>query len=158
RMQTERDADARAFLKRAGWDGAAVAPLPGDASTRHYARVSMNGRRAMLMDQPQSAETPAAPPGATPEERRALGYNAVARLASGDVARFVAVANYLRGLGLSAPEILAADPASGFALIEDLGDDLYADVLANGGDERTLYAAAAGVLAQLHAHDAPSLL
>jgi aminoglycoside/choline kinase family phosphotransferase len=157
-MSTERDEQARAFLKRAGWDGAAVAPLPGDASTRHYARVSRNGRGAMLMDQPQLAETPAAPPNATPEERTALGYNAVARLASGDVGRFVAVANYLRGLGLSAPEIYAADPVAGFALIEDLGDDLYADALAKGGDERTLYTTAAGVLARLHAHDAPALL
>jgi aminoglycoside/choline kinase family phosphotransferase len=157
-MPAERDDEARAFLKRAGWDGAAVVPLPGDASTRHYARVSRNGRKAMLMDQPQSAETPAAPANATPEERKALGYNAVARLASGDVARFVAVANYLRGHGLSAPEIFAADPSAGFALIEDLGDDLYADVLANGGDERKLYTAAAGVLAQLHADDAPALM
>jgi aminoglycoside/choline kinase family phosphotransferase len=155
-MPLERD--ARAFLKIAGWDGAAIVPLPGDASTRHYARVSLNGRKAMLMDQPQTAETPAAPANATPEERRALGYNAVARLASGDVRRFVAVANYLRGLGLSAPEIHAADPAAGFALIEDLGDDLYADVLARDGNERELYTAAAGVLAQLHAHKAPDLL
>jgi aminoglycoside/choline kinase family phosphotransferase len=157
-MPTERDEQARAFLKSAGWGGAAVVPLPGDASTRHYARVSLNGHRAMLMDQPQSAETPAAPANATPQERAALGYNAVARLASGDVGRFVAVANYLRSLGLSAPEIYAADPAAGFALIEDLGDDLYADVLTNGGDERTLYATAAGVLAKLHAHDAPAHL
>ena len=36
-------------------------------------------------------------------------------------------------------------------LIEDLGDDLYADVLTNGGDERALYESAAEVLAALHA-------
>ena len=65
--------------------------------------------------------------------------NAIARLAGGDVARFVAASIYLRGLGLSAPDIFAADPASGFALIEDLGDTLYADVLTDGrGEERVL--------------------
>jgi len=155
---SERLEQARAFLDAAGWRGAEIVPRPGDASTRSYARVSLNGRKAMLMDQPQAAEAPAAAADATPEERRALGYNAVARLAGADTARFVAVANYLRGLGLSAPEIYAADPAQGFVLIEDLGDDLYADVLAAGGDERQLYESAAEVLAALHADTAPAVL
>ncbi len=157
-MPSEREGQTRTFLKSAGWDGAAIAPLPGDASTRHYARVSLNGRKAMLMDQPQTAESPAAPANATPEERHALGYNAVARLAGADVSRFVAVSNHLRGLGLSAPEIYAADPAQGFVLIEDLGDALFADVLANGADERRLYESAAEVLAAIHEDAAPPVL
>ncbi|HEX4292773.1 MAG TPA: phosphotransferase [Rhizomicrobium sp.] len=155
---SERLEQARAFLDAAGWRGAEIVPRPGDASTRSYARVTLNGRKAMLMDQPQGAESPVAATDATPEERRALGYNAVARLAGADTARFVAVANYLRGLGLSAPEIYAADPAQGFVLIEDLGDDLYADVLTAGGDERHLYQSAAEVLAVLHADGAPAML
>lgn len=157
-MSPEREQERRDFVERSGWAGAAIVPRPGDASTRSYARVSLNGRKAMLMDQPQSAETPAAPANATADERRALGYNAVARLASGDVGRFVAVANYLRNLGLSVPEIYAADPAAGFALIEDLGDDLYADVLERGGDERALYTGAAAVLAKLHTSETPAIL
>jgi aminoglycoside/choline kinase family phosphotransferase len=148
----------RAFLDSVGWRGAAIAPLPGDASTRSYARVRLGDRKAMLMDQPQTAETPAAAKDATPEERRALGYNAVARLAGADVGRFVAVAEHLRGLGLSAPEIYAADTKQGLVLIEDLGDRLYADVLADGADEPALYEAAAEVLARLHAQVAPELL
>src|SRR4029077_7285036 len=148
-MSAERDAETRAFLDSAGWRGAAISPLPGDASTRSYARVSLNGRKAMLMDQPQSAETPPAPANATPEERRALGYNAVARLAGADVGRFVATANFLRSRGLSAPEIVAVDLARGFAIIEDLGDALYCDV-ANSSNEKELYGAAAEVLAALH--------
>lgn len=155
---SERDAERRAFVDAAGWRGAEIVARPGDASTRSYARVSLDGRKAMLMDQPQTAETPAAPAGASPEERRALGYNAVARLAGADCGRFVAVSNYLRGLGLSAPEIYAADCERGFVLIEDLGDDLYADVLSAGGDERELYAAAADVLAALHADGAPAAM
>jgi aminoglycoside/choline kinase family phosphotransferase len=111
----------------------------------------------MLMDQPQSAETPAAPANATADERRALGYNAVARLAGADCGRFVAVASYLRRRGLSAPDVLAADTRQGFVLIEDLGDALYADVV-TPRTEAELYAAAADVLALLHADRAPVLL
>lgn len=146
------------FLRRSGWGDAVVTPLAGDASTRRYARLALDGRQAMLMDQPQGAETPTAPPGADEAARRALGYNAVARLAGADCARFAAVATWLRGKGLAAPEILAADCAKGFLVIEDFGDALFADVLAGGGDEKTLYEAAARVLAKLHTEQAPPLL
>ncbi|MGA9795723.1 MAG: phosphotransferase [Rhizomicrobium sp.] len=155
---SDRDAAIRDFLKSAGWDGAMLTPLPGDASTRRYFRVVHGSRKAMLMDQPQGAETPVAPANATPDERRALGYNAIARLAGADVGRFVAASNYLRAHGLSTPEIYAADPEQGFALIEDLGRDDYAVVLSNGGDEHELYGAAIDALAQLHKSAAPSLL
>ena len=157
-MSEEREAAIREFLGREGWGGAKLAPLPGDASTRRYLRADMGTRKAMLMDQPQTAETPAGPPGATPEQRRALGYNAVARLAGADCARFVAVSDYLRARGLSAPEIYAADPTNGFVLMEDLGDGLLANVLAEGGDERLLYQTAIDALARIHAEDAPASL
>jgi len=132
--------------------------LPGDASTRRYFRVLRNGRSAMLMDQPPNAEAPACPPSATSGERCALGYNAVARLAGADCARFIAAASYLRGRGLAAPEIHAANVADGFVLLEDFGDDLYADVLGNGADEDELYCAATDAIACLHAQSAPRLL
>jgi len=148
----------RDFLVASGWGDASIAPLPGDASTRRYARLRQNGRQAMLMDQPQNAEAPVAPAGATPEQRRALGYNAVARLAGADCARFAAVAGYLRGLGLGAPAIHAADHAQGFAILEDLGDALFADVMAQGADEAPLYTAAVEVLAKLHAGAAPETI
>ncbi|HXM00320.1 MAG TPA: phosphotransferase [Rhizomicrobium sp.] len=157
-MSAERGEEMRAFLKSAGWGDAAVTPLLGDASTRRYFRVAQGGRKAMLMDQPQHAETPVAAANATPQERRALGYNAVARLAGADTARFIATSNFLRAQGLSAPEIYAADPARGFVLIEDLGDDLYADILSNGADERELYGAAVDALAALHRESAPTVL
>jgi hypothetical protein len=146
------------FLNRSGWANAAVKPLDGDASTRRYFRVAKGDHKAMLMDQPQNAEQPAAPANATPEQRRKLGYNAIARLAGADVGRFVAASNFLREQGLTAPEIYAADTAQGFALIEDLGNDLYADVLSAGGDADELYGAAIDALAKLHTHTAPSAL
>ncbi len=110
------------------------------------------------MDQPQGAETPLAGPKANETERRALGYNALARLAGADTSRFQAVADYLRARGLAAPEILAADHPAGLVLLEDFGDRLYADVLAKGGDEEELYKAAVEALAKLHQQPAPAEL
>ena len=112
----------------------------------------------MLMDQPQGAEAPVAGPTATAQERLALGYNALARLAGADCARFVAAADYLRGRGLAAPEVYAADAADGFLLLEDLGDDLYTDVIDSGANEHTLYEAAIDALVRLHAEPAPAAL
>lgn len=153
-----RDEAIAGFLHEAGWGTATRHPLAGDASTRRYIRLVRGDHTAMLMDQPQNAEAPTAAPDATPEQRRALGYNAVARLAGADCARFVAAAAYLRRAGLAAPDLYAADTTHGFLLLEDLGDDLYSDVLAAGGDERTLYAAAIDALAVLHAQEAPATL
>jgi len=147
---TERRGLMDAFLRANGWGASKVQPLPGDASTRRYFRVEDGARRAMLMDQPQQAETPPAPQHAMPKQRIELGYNAVARLAGADCGRFVAVAEHLRTLGLSTPEIFAADCATGFVLMEDFGDRLYADVLSRGGNEPELYGAAVETLAHVH--------
>jgi aminoglycoside/choline kinase family phosphotransferase len=46
----------------------------------------------------------------------------------------------------------------GFLVLEDLGDDLYTDVIANGGNERAMYQAAIEALARLHARPAPAVL
>jgi hypothetical protein len=156
-MNDDRGEAARQFLAAAGWAGDILA-VRGDASTRRYYRVLRGDRSAMLMDQPQKAEAPPCPPAATPEERRALGYNAVARLAGANCARFIATANYLRGRGLAAPEIYAADVAKGFVLLEDFGDDLYADVLGKGADEEAMYSAATDAVARLHEEPAPRFL
>ena len=159
-MTPERRQAMHEFLREADWDDAALSPLPGDASTRHYIRLRRNDSAAMLMDQPQNAEAPQCPPDATGEQRRELGYNAVARLAGADCGRFIAAAEFLRSKGLSAPEVYAADVKQGFVLIEDLGHDLYASALLNGhaGEEHVFYAAAIDALAKLHAEIAPASL
>lgn len=157
-MTDNRAEQAREFVAAAGWRDARLVALRGDASTRRYYRVVHGERLAMLMDQPQKAEAPACPESATPEQRIALGYNALARLAGSDCARFIAAAQYLRARGLTAPEIYSADVAQGFVLLEDLGDDLYANVLSEGFDERAMYCVATDVIARLHAEPAPKLL
>ena len=150
--------DRDEFLRAAGWGEAQIMPLPGDASTRHYARLRQGGRQAMLMDQPQALETGSAPPDADAATRRALGYNAVARLAGADCRRFAAVAEFLRMRGLGAPTIHAADFARGWIILEDFGDTLFTDLLPQGAPEQDLYKGAVEVLAKLHQEEAPKFL
>lgn len=128
----DRGAARAAFLHAAGWAGARAAPLAGDASLRRYERLRRGGEAAVLMD---------APPG-TGE----------------DVRPFVAIAEHLASLGLSAPRLRHADPVRGFLLLEDLGDGLYARLLdaAQDGLEGVLYAAAVDLLAELHTHPPPA--
>ncbi|HVY84543.1 MAG TPA: phosphotransferase [Caulobacterales bacterium] len=143
------------LLKETGFAAAARLPLAGDASTRRYERLVLGSRKAVLMDAPPSAESPPCPPGATPAQRRALGWNATARLAASRVEAFVAVGSYLRSIGLSAPEIYGVHVAAGYAVIEDLGDELFARAVPEGADEIYLYETAARVLAHVHAQTPP---
>lgn len=146
------------LLEQTGFAAAERDPLAGDASTRRYERLILPDRRAMLMDAPRSNESAPCPPSATPAERRLLGWNATSRLAASRVEAFVAVANHLRSLGLAAPEIYGADVEAGYAVIEDLGDGLYAHVIPDGADENALYAEAARVLAAVHKAPVPQKL
>jgi hypothetical protein len=148
----------QAFIASAGWTGAELHPLAGDASTRRYMRLARRGHTAMLMDQPRGVETATCPPGASDEERRKLGYNAMARLAGPDCRPFAALSAFLRKQGLSAPEILAHDYDAGFLLIEDFGDGRFADLISGGKPELPFYEAAIDVLADFHRVAAPKTL
>ena len=144
------------FLRAAGWGDAEIAPLPGDASTRHYARLIAKGRRAMLMDQPQEAETRG-------RARRCRRSRSAGRWVTtpwrGWRAPIAAALppwpNICAARGLAAPQIHAADYPHGWLVLEDLGDTLFTDVLAKGASEEELYKAAVEVLAQLHQEAAP---
>lgn len=139
------------FLKSAGLSDAVRQPLAGDASTRRYERLTTaHGASLMLMDQAPAAESLPCDPSWTPDQRRAAGWNAVARLSAGRIEAFAAVAAHLKSLGLSAPEIPALDAPNGLAVLEDFGDDLFARVIADGADETPLYLAAIEALAVLH--------
>jgi hypothetical protein len=143
------------FLESVGWADAQRNPIPGDASTRRYVRLVHGPNAAILLDQPQGAETAACPPDADEAARLKLGYNAVARLAGADTRQFAAVAAEMNAIGLSAPKLLAAEYPKGLLLIEDLGDARFADIIREGEPEGPLYAAAVHALAHLHAHQAP---
>ncbi len=115
-----------AFLDAAGWRGARVEPLAGDASFRRYFRVVDGARRAVLMDAPPPHEDPRP---------------------------FMAVADYLTGIGLRAPALLHADLDKGLLLIEDFGTDRLREALdAAPSEEMVAYRGIVDVLAALHAH------
>ncbi|MCY1645829.1 phosphotransferase [Caulobacter sp. SL161] len=150
-LSSEREAAKAAFLSANGFGDVRRESLGGDASTRAYERLHRGEQSFIFMDQPPSLETAPCPPEASAAERAALGYNALARLAAGRVDAFVACAGWLNAQGLSAPKVLAADPAAGLAVLEDLGDDLYARLIEAGTDEAPLYDAAIDGLLAIHA-------
>ncbi len=158
-MSSDREAEKAAFLSQHGLGDARREPLAGDASTRLYERLHRpKGASLIFMDQPPHAETTPCPPDATPAERQALGYNALARLAAGRIEAFVAADAYLHGRGFSAPAIEATDAGAGLAVLEDLGDDLFATLILTGTDEGPLYDAAIDALVRLHAEPPPPVL
>lgn len=126
----DREGEILAFLTAAGWGKAERRHLAGDASDRRYERLRLGAATAVLMDNP--------PGGAD------------------DPAAFSAMARHLRGLGLSPPAILAEDLSRGLLLLEDLGDDLFARLMAaDPGREAELYAPAVDVLLRLQQADPP---
>lgn len=155
----DREALKAEFLRTHGFGRAVRERLGGDASTRQYERLSLpSGGSLIFMDQPPALESAPCPPGATPVERAAAGYNALARLAAGRVDAFIATAGWLREQGLSAPEVLAADPARGLAVLEDLGDDLFARLIERGQAEAPLYDDAIEALVRMHQVAPPDVL
>lgn len=158
-VSLEREAQKVEFLAAHGLGRAKRELLAGDASTRSYERLTLSdGSRRVFMDQPAVLESVVCPPDASPAERMALGYNASARLAAGSVTAFVTTADYLRARGLSAPKIEAFDVDAGLAVIEDLGDGLFATLTAQGEPEILLYEAAVDVQIRLHAETPPDVL
>jgi aminoglycoside/choline kinase family phosphotransferase len=121
--EASRAARRAALLARAGWGGAACAPLSSDASFRRYARLRRGGETALLMDAPPGRE---------------------------DAGAFARVAETLLALGLSAPRILAEDREAGFLLIEDFGEATFTRLLDGGAAPAPLYARAVDALAALH--------
>ena len=114
------------FLAGCGWGGAEILPLAGDASFRRYFRVVQGDRTAVLMDAPPPHEDPRP---------------------------FIAVAEWLAGVGLSAPDILARDLDKGLLLLGDFGDWRLREYLDDDpAREHDLYARATDVLVHLHRH------
>ncbi|MCE2892386.1 MAG: aminoglycoside phosphotransferase, partial [Hyphomonadaceae bacterium] len=137
---TRFEAAIASALHEAGFGQADRQKFDQDASTRSYERLSHDGRTAILMKAPPGNEDGPCPPGADEVSRKALGWNALSRLAASRVEAFVAVGNHLRSHGFSAPDTLAVNAPVGVAVVEDLGDDLYARVIAEGrADEVELY-------------------
>ncbi|UPJ49753.1 tRNA (adenosine(37)-N6)-threonylcarbamoyltransferase complex ATPase subunit type 1 TsaE [Bradyrhizobium sp. 200] len=143
--QVTRLSGLRKFLSDAGFLDAARERMPGDASTRSYARLVRDDGTSILMNSPRRPDGPAIYNG--------MSYSAAVHLAE-DVKPFVAIDNGLRAHGFSAPAIRHADLDSGFLITEDFGSASIVE-----GDppqpiaER--YEAATDMLAELHRKPLP---
>ncbi len=116
--------DIQDFLRGTQWDGAEIAPLVGDASFRRFFRITSGGKTAMLMHAPPPHENPRP---------------------------FLKVAQWLDERGMRAPAIFAQDPATGWVLTEDFGDQRMREWIDdNPEDEREVYATAIDTLVRLH--------
>lgn len=139
-----------AFLDaQPAWRDCRIAYLQGDASTRAYARLHGPAGTAILMDAPRQPDGPPV--------RDGKPYSQIAHLAE-DMRPFSAIADALRAGGLSAPEIMAQDLASGLLLIEDLGDRVYGAELQRGASQAELWRAAVDVLLKLRSVPVPARL
>jgi tRNA threonylcarbamoyl adenosine modification protein YjeE len=138
----------RQFLDDAGYADARRRRMPGDASTRSYARLVRDDGVVILMNSPLRPDGPTVYDGKS--------YSAAVHLAE-DVKPFVAIDNGLRARGFSAPSIHHADLDSGFLITEDFGSAGFIE-----GDppqpiaER--YEAATDMLAALHREALPEIL
>ncbi|HEY0901819.1 MAG TPA: phosphotransferase, partial [Micavibrio sp.] len=116
-----------AFLKRTGWDTAQMSAVGEDSAFRRYFRLkAASGRTAILME--------AVPDGSayvTP------GHN---------MKDFIRISQYLRGLGLCAPDIFESDLEDGYLLLDDFGSTSFKMALDAGTDRDELYALATDVL------------
>src|SRR3954470_18872105 len=130
----------RQFLQLAGYADARRQRMPGDASTRSYARLISDRGVVILMNSPRRPDGPPIYDGKS--------YSAAVHLAE-DVKPFVAIDNGLRAHGFSAPAIHHADIESGFLITEDFGSD----GIVEGDPSQPIlerYEAATDMLAELH--------
>ena len=145
--RVERIAAIRAFLSRSGFGAASRQYMQGDASTRAYERLTLEGVSYILMNSPQRPDGPPVRVGRKP-------YSAIAHLAD-NVTPFIAMAQALRAGVLSAPAIFAADRAAGLLILEDLGSELVVDDEPPAPIEPR-YEVAADLLAALHRAPLPA--
>lgn len=111
-MNDPRAAAARDWaLQALGMDDADFAPASADASFRRYFRIAQGGRSWIVMDAPPERE---------------------------NLAPFIQVAGLMHEAGLHAPRVLAAEQASGFLLLTDLGRSTFLHAIdAAGVDSAT---------------------
>ncbi len=146
--KAERIASIRRFLAQAGLGQAERRHMQGDASTRSYERLTIDTNTYILMNSPRRPDGPIV--------RDGKPYSAIAHLAE-NVTPFIAMALALRGHGLSAPAIVAADRDAGLLALEDLGTELVVAGTPPAPIEAR-YEVAVDLLAALHRRPLPDTL
>lgn len=119
-----RESEIIAFLKSHDLGAATRTSLVADASFRRYERIKNGTHVSVLMDAPPETNLP--------------------------VKIFADVTTLLQNAGISVPEIFGANFDRGFLLIEDFGNDLFANLCRSNPEMETdLYRAAIDVLLQV---------
>ena len=146
--KVERLEKLRHFLAAAGYIDAERRYMPGDASTRSYARLVRGGVSEILMNFP-------------PRVDRQLIYDGKSYLEAvhlaDEIKPFVAVGEALHARGFSTPAVHHIDLETGFLISEDLGDEGVIE----GDPPRPIverYEAATDVLIALHRQELPTTL
>jgi aminoglycoside/choline kinase family phosphotransferase len=124
------ESDRNDFIARHGGDVSSLKPVGEDWSSRRYFRVNgTDGRTAIVMETlPDSLG----------------GGGAGHRLPD-----FIRLSEFLREGGLHAPQVFAADAGQGYAMIEDMGETSFRDVVADPARRPDMYALATDVLIHL---------
>ena len=130
-LMVDRANQIKSFLDEAGWNGAEIQQLAGDASFRRYSRISIDNRKAILMDSEMCKE---------------------------NIRPFLSICQHLRSLGYSAPEIFAEGLPSGLILMEDLGDTTFTQRLQGNVKEVQMYEGAVDFLIDLHSRSPKSTI
>ncbi len=146
--RAEHIAAIRSFLNRSGFASATRRHMQGDASTRAYERLTLDGKSAILMNSPLRPDGPPV--------RDGKPYSAIAHLAE-NVTPFIAMAQALRERGFSAPAIITADREAGLLVLEDLGSE----VVVQGDPPAPIearYEVAVDALVALHGMRLPDVL
>lgn len=134
------------FLATTRWANAERRFLEGDASFRRYETLHLGREVAILMDMP------ARPDG--PPVKYGKPYSAIAHLAE-DIRAVIAINGVLCERGYSAPRTGAHDLAQGFAVLEDLGRQVYGGMIREGRDMAEPMSAAVAVLADMASREWP---
>ena len=135
-----RDEEITSFLNSTKWKNSPRKFLEGDASSRRYETLSIDGVQSILMDMPQKPDGPPIKDGKP--------YSSIAHLAEG-IASVVKVNQQLKAEGYSAPNIMASDVDHGLAIIENLGTAVFATMMRQGMNMREPLQTAVALLADM---------
>ncbi len=113
--------DRQACLERWGYKDFRIEMLKQDWSFRTYWRIYVDDKTYVLMDAPSPQES---------------------------VEEFIAIGDYLNGVGLCAPKIYERDEQNGYLLLEDFGDELVLNLVNKPKEAEKWYEKAIDV--QLH--------
>jgi N-acetylmuramate 1-kinase len=138
-----------AFIASTTWKDAGREFLEGDASFRRYEVLRRDPASVILMDMP------ARPDG--PPVKHGKSYSGVAHLAE-DIGAVIAINSKLCELGYSAPAIYASDIPAGLAIIEDLGRDVFGQMIRAGEDMREPMKIAVELLTDMAKRTWPSVV